>query len=239
MGPEFFRYAYLTGALLYLLLWGIFYLRRADLRREMAWMGALSVLYAVPHELLIWTRDWWHPQTVTGTIIGVEDVFYAFGNGGVLAAIFALVFGLEARPAGAYLPWLYRAVPYAVNALLPPVLVFAVGLHSFVASGLGALLAVALILRARPDLLGAAMWSAALGTVVSFPFYWLMRLLLPGYIASTWYLERLSGIDVLGIPVEDVVWYLYTAAFLGTYYKFAACLSVQPARAEAARMARR
>jgi hypothetical protein len=65
-----------------------------------------------------------------------------------------------------------------------------------------------------------------------------MRVLLPGYIASTWYLERLSGIDLLGIPVEDVVWYLYTAAFLGTYFKFAASLSVQPMRAEAARMAR-
>jgi hypothetical protein len=238
MGPEFYRYAYLSGALLYLLLWGLVFLSRADLRREMVWMGALSVFYAVPHELLIWTRDWWHPQTITGTTVGVEDLLYAFGNGGVLAAVFALVFRLQARPAGATLSMPYLAMPYAINALLPLVLVFALGLHSFVASALGALLAVALILRARPDLLGAAVGSAVLGTLVSFPFYWLMRVLLPGYIASTWYLERLSGIDLLGIPVEDVVWYLYTAAFLGTYFKFAASLSVQPMRAEAARMAR-
>jgi uncharacterized MnhB-related membrane protein len=238
MGPEFFRYAYLSGALLYLLLWGLVFLRRADLRREMVCMGALSVLYAVPHELLIWTPDWWHPQTITGTTVGVEDLLYGFGNGGVLAVIFALVFRLEARPAGDTLPVPYRAVPYAINALLPLVLVLALGLHSFIASGLGALLALALVLRTRPDLLGAAVWSAVLGTLVSFPFYWLMRVLLPGYIASTWYLERLSGIDLLGIPVEDVIWYLYTAAFLGTYFKFAASLSVKPMRVEAAPLAR-
>jgi hypothetical protein len=33
--------------------------------------------------------------------------------------------------------------------------------------------------------------------------------------------HHLSGILPLGIPVEDLPWYLYTAALWGTYYKFA------------------
>jgi hypothetical protein len=38
---------------------------------------------------------------------------------------------------------------------------------------------------------------------------------------ATWDLPHLSGVLVLGIPIEDLLWYLYTAALWGTYYKFA------------------
>ncbi len=45
--------------------------------------------------------------------------------------------------------------------------------------------------------------------------------LFPGSIAAPWDLAHLSGILPLGIPVEDLLWYLYTAALWGTFYKFA------------------
>ena len=48
-----------------------------------------------------------------------------------------------------------------------------------------------------------------------------MEAVFPGWIAATWDLRRLSGIVVVGIPVEDLIWYLYTSALWSTYYKFA------------------
>ena len=43
----------------------------------------------------------------------------------------------------------------------------------------------------------------------------------PGSIAATWDLPHLSGLLPLGIPIEDLLWYVYTSAVWGTYYKFA------------------
>src|SRR5262249_50685110 len=126
-------------------------------------------------------------------------------------------------------------LPYAVNLLVPPLLVAATGLHSFVASGVGALVALALVLRARPDLAPVAVGSAVVGTLASLPIYWLMEGLLPGFIAASWYLDRLSGVLLLGIPLEDLVWYLYTAALWGVYYKYLVGWHVVPRPAHAAR----
>ncbi len=38
---------------------------------------------------------------------------------------------------------------------------------------------------------------------------------------ASWDLPHLSGLLPLGIPIEDLAWYLYTAALWGAYYKFA------------------
>ncbi len=224
-----YAYGYLLGALFYVLLWAVIFWRRGDLRREMLVMSALSVLYGLPHEYLLWTRDWWHPPTITGTRIGLEDLLYAIGNGGVLAVVYTVVVrrNLVAFPSKA--SPLVRLLPYLVNGLIPPLLVVATGMHSFLASGAGALLALAVILRARPDLAVVAAGSAILGTIASLPFYLVMEGALPGFIAHSWYLDRLSGILIWRIPVEDMLWYIYTAALWGTYYKYAANLRVAPA----------
>ena len=33
--------------------------------------------------------------------------------------------------------------------------------------------------------------------------------------------EKLSGLRMAGIPIEDLAWYAYSAALFGTYYKYA------------------
>ena len=216
-----YRYAYLIGGCLILAAWIVTYRRRADLRREMVVMGLLGVLYAVPHEYLIWTRDWWHPPTVTGTRIGIEDVIYAFGNSGMLAVVAALVLRQRADRVERVPSPAVRVFPYAINALVPPLLVLA-GLHSFLASAAGAAIAVGLMVRLRPDLAGVAAASAGIGALVVMPVYWTLVALFPGLVGAIWDLRHLSGIIVLGIPIEDLIWYAYTAAFCGTYFKFAA-----------------
>jgi ribose transport system permease protein len=79
--------------------------------------------------------------------------------------------------------------------------------------------------------------GALLGTLAALPIYWLMEGLLPGFIAASWYLDRLSGVLLLGIPLEDLVWYLYTAALWGVYYKYLEGWHVVPRPAHAARTA--
>lgn len=223
-----YAYGYLIGALFYVLLWAILFWRRPDLRREMLVMSALSVAYGLPHEYFLWTRDWWHPPTITATRIGLEDLLYAIGNGGVLAVVYAVVFRRQLEPIKQTLSLTLRLLPYAINGLLPPLLVAVTGMHSFLASSAGALLALACLLRLRPDLARLAIGSAILGTAASLPFYWLMEAALPGFIEATWYLDRLSGVLLLHIPLEDLLWYLYTGALWGTYYKLLTGARVVP-----------
>ena len=215
-----FAYTYLAGALFSLGLWAGLFRLRADLRRPMIIMSAIAVVIGVPHEYWLWTRDWWHPPTITHTRIGFEDVAYAIGTGGALAATFPTLFRQRMEPGRAPARG-YAAMPLAILFLVPIVLVEFARMHSFVACSLGAGAAVAWILVARPDLIRVAALNIVLGMSMSFACFWLLNALTPGFVAAMWDLSKLSGVLFSGVPVEDLAWYAQTAAMFGTYYAYA------------------
>lgn len=218
-GP--YTYVYLLGSLLFVPVWLVFFWRLAGARREMLVMSALFVCIGVPMEALLYTRDWWHPMTVTGTRIGVEDFIYSIGNGGYMAALYvALTRFSSQRSAPPALP--LRLGPVITLVVVPLCLVYGFGVHSFVATSVGSLVALAIVLGARPDLTTLAAVTGVVGTILAIPVYVAMEAVFPGSIAATWDLQHLSGVLPLGIPIEDLLWYLYTCALWGTYYKFAA-----------------
>lgn len=224
--PSAYTYVYLVGSLLFVPVWALWYWRSPASRREMLIMSGIFICIGVPSEALLYTRDWWHPATVTGTLVGVEDVLYSIGNGGYMAALYAVIMRsqlVQDRPAPR---WPLRLAPIVAIATLPFVLCLGFGLHSFVATSIGSLVALAIVLASRPDLARVALISGIVGTALAIPVYVAIEALFPGSIAATWDLPHLSGINPLGIPVEDLLWYVYTAALWGTYYKFATGLRV-------------
>jgi len=219
--PSAYTYVYLVGSLLFVPIWVLWYWRSPSSRREMLIVSGIFICIGVPSEALLYTRDWWHPATMTGTLIGVEDVLYSIGNGGYMAALYAVIVRgplVHDRQPPA---WPVRLAPIAAIASLPAVLCLGFGVHSFVATSIGSLVALAIVLARRTDLVRVAVVSGLVGTALAIPVYLVMEAAFPGFIAATWDLPHLSGMLLLGIPVEDLLWYLYTAALWGTYYKFA------------------
>lgn len=213
--------AYLTGSVLFMAAWVILFWLRPSLRREMAVMSGLAVLSGLPLEYFLWTRDWWHPPTIMGTRIGIEDLLFAIANGGLLAVLATVIWHRTFIPGGRSLPLAVRVLPFACYVLVAPILVLT-GLHSFVATSISTLLGLAVVLNLRHDLAKQAVSSALIGLAIAMPVYWIMEVLFPGIIAAVWDVKHLSGYLITGVPVEDIAWYLYTAAFFGTYYKYVA-----------------
>jgi hypothetical protein len=166
---------YLIGALATLGVWGFIFALRKDLRRELAVMSLWAAAVGLPHEYLLWTRDWWHPPTLTGTVVGVEDLLYALGTGGVLATLYAAVMRRQVRPVRPAPHWPARLLPMVLDFVTPLVLVPAFGPHSFVACGIGVALALAWIFVRRPDLVAVALGSAMLGVLFALPCSWLVE----------------------------------------------------------------
>ena len=86
------KYAYLLGTIIFLIIWLILYLHRKDLRKEMIVMSMLVAILGMFSEYLWWTHDWWRPQTITGTTIGIEDLLLGFTNGGIAAVLYEELF---------------------------------------------------------------------------------------------------------------------------------------------------
>ena len=85
-------FGYLILVSVGMIFWLAFFMLRKDLRKFMLKMGIFYGLLSVVTAYLWWTIDWWHPATLTGTRVGIEDFFTGFGAGPVMAVVYQVFF---------------------------------------------------------------------------------------------------------------------------------------------------
>ena len=54
----------------------------------------MSVIFGVigPFVEVVYTLDWWAPLTITGTVVGIEDVLFGFVCGGIATVVYEEIF---------------------------------------------------------------------------------------------------------------------------------------------------
>ena len=93
-------------------------------------------------------------------------------------------------------------------------------LNSFYASFPALLIPLAWIYIKRKDLITNSIVSGILLVIISFLFYIIPELITPGWINSAWKFDMISGISILKVPIEDIIWFLLVGAFIGPLYEF-------------------
>lgn len=215
-------YTYLVGSLILLLVWGVLYYLRKDLRREMVVMGGIFAVLGVITDLFFFTKDWWRPDTITGTVVGIESAIFGFAVAGSMAVIYEEIFKKRVV--------LRRRTDHhhTKQAIFLGSLFFGIwillfygfGYSSFYSSLIATIVAVIIIYFLRPDLIPDSLATATIITLIAIPAYLLLFLVEPGYVQSWYLLDHISGILFLGIPIEDIVWFFATGLLLGCVYEF-------------------
>ncbi len=212
---------YLVGCIPFAIVWSLFYFWRKDLRREMLYTGTFIGILSVWTAYYWWTKDWWHPQTITGTRVGIEDLILGFFSGGIMAVAYEVIFSRQ----------LYRvkAKPHHIGALaillflayMMSWLFWGIGLTSFYASSIAMILAIAVIFWNRSDLWKDALMSGVLMAVISTSFYASVAYASPTWIQHTYDFGHLSGILILGVPIEEFVFWFLSGVLFGPLYEYA------------------
>lgn len=215
-----YKYAYLVGNIICLLIWVGLYWYRKDVRREMIFMSILIAFSSVITAYFWWTIDWWRPQTITNTKVGIEDFILGFSNGGIAAVLYEELFKKR----------LYKRKPHhndfsALSTFLLSIFIISflfwgIGSTSFVASSIGMTIAGLVILSHRPDLFINALASGLLTALVFVPVYWILIWIFPGWVETTWLFKNLTGILITGIPLEDIVFYFIFGFVTGPFYEY-------------------
>jgi len=216
--PE--KYGYLAFTLAWLVPWLFFYWRRKDLRKEMIAMSFLIAVLGLFSEYLWWTKDWWHPQTITGTTIGLEDALLGFGSGGIAAVFYEEVFKKRI--------YKYRSKGHTKGMVLLVVTFFLAmsglfyffHLTSFATTTISFILVSAIVIFLRKDLFLDAIFTGFCAALGAIPIYLLLQYLSPGFIEHTWTWSSLSGIRFLGIPIEDIIFYFLGGIFISPLYLY-------------------
>lgn len=214
------QFTYLFGASLFFLPWSLFYIYRKDLRQMLVQFGLLAIGLGLLAEYLWWTKDWWRPQTITNTIIGLEDVILAFFSAGVSAGLYLFIFKKKFHVARGSRPnRLLFVCILAFNLVLFGIL-FMSGINSFVATIITFALASGMLLWIKKGLIIPALISGGLMVMLVTPIYLAMFWLTPMYVQTTWLTHNLLGIYPWGIPLEDLVFYFVGGVLGFSVYPF-------------------
>lgn len=214
-------FAYLITSLLLLVIWVIFYYLRPESRRKMFYLSLLTAPLGLTEPLFV--PSYWLPFTLFDlarkTGFDFESLLFSFAVGGIATVLYETFLRTKRKKVGSQEQF-QRKHRFHRLALLSPFLSFAIAYFFMPINPIySAILAMSVGALAcwlcRPDLLK----SMIIGSLLFFAIYFIVFLIgfvwvFPGYVKEVWNLPAISGILVVGVPIEELLF----AASLGSMW---------------------
>lgn len=213
------QYIWLTWALAFLIPWVVIFYAFPQYQKTMWQVSLATAVFGLTEPLFV--PEYWNPPTLFNLAqrsgFDLESLIFCFGIGGVGSVLYSvltrrnnvLILGPEKHlplhrhhykalasplitfPLLYFLPW---------NPIYPSIAAMAVG-------------AIATIV-CRPDLKTKTWVGGTLFMGYYFVFFLTLETSSPGYVQHVWNLPDISGILLLGIPLEELLF----AATFGLYW---------------------
>lgn len=217
-----YQYSYFIGVIPLIIVWAILFIIRKDTRKIMLLMSTIFGSIGVIAEF-IYIIDWWHPLTITNTLIGIEDFIFAFTTSGIASVIYLVFF--KKKLSEKIQSNNIKSIRHFSTIILVLfgwlfISFFIFGLNSFYSTMIAATVPILYIWYKRKDLIIVSLYSGLLLALISFLAFLLPEMVTPGWIANTWFLENLSGIIILKAPLEDLIWFFFAGLLIGPLYEF-------------------
>lgn len=218
--PASWVYAYLAMSTVLLLVWLVLYGLRADLRHTTLRVSLVTALLGLTEPLFV--PRYWNPFTVFNlarrTGFDLESLLFSFAIGGIVFAAYGVLFRMAPTESMAHEQHETRHRHHLL-AIASPFLVFlvlatATTLNPIYSSAIALVAGFFATLYCRRDLWLKMIASGCLFFVVYFIVFVLFNFVFPGYVAAVWNLKVLSGVRLVGVPLEEL---MFAGAF-GLYW---------------------
>jgi hypothetical protein len=214
----FVAHIYLMAALLFFVLWlTLLSLTPKKQRGGMVRVSLLTMVLGYFVEQMHLT-DWWQPHFLFNTPITIEDVLFGFSIGGIVYAIYGMFCRrLRITPNFSFsLPSKIALMGTSIVSLFG--LFYILNVHSFWASIVSLCIPIAVVGVYDRHLFFPMFLTSVVITAIAFCGYLFSLYINPQFVTETYLPSKLSGVFVLGIPIEELVWFFVSsmggAAFL-------------------------
>ncbi|NDK07949.1 hypothetical protein EOM39_01735 [Candidatus Gracilibacteria bacterium] len=220
------KYLYLIGSLYFAFIALFMYYKMPKYRKPMLVISSMIFLAGPISEYLWMSKDWWHPETITGTLIGIEDFIYSFVSVLIPMFIYKLVFKKDTdrdfskTNINTKKVFKNMVLWFLIPFILSGILFSLFHINSIISVMVGMTLSCILMISLRKDLFLPSFWTMILMLIIAIPCYLFLDFLNPTYVEKWWYMINLTGILWLGIPIEDIIWYAIYGFMAGGAYEF-------------------
>ena len=219
------QYVWLIWTLIILLLWFIIFIFNKPFRKEMLKISLWTMPFGLTEPLFY--PEYWHPPTLfqlaEHTGFDIESLIFTFSIGGVGSLLYKIVYKMENK----FIQLTERNIRnhrLHFYSLLTPIVVFLLLTMltklNHIYCGIIALFMGALsALFCRPDLKIKIWMSGILFLLMYFIYFILLIGAYPGYVALVWNFTTISGILVLGVPLEELLFGFTFGMFWSSLYE--------------------
>lgn len=219
------QHAWFIWSLLILGIWVIIYLARIAYRREMLQISLATMLFGLTEPLFV--PQYWNPPSLFDlaqkTGFDIESFLFSFSIGGIGHALYYFVYPVKMiKMEGADRKHRRHRLHYYL--LLSPAIIFLV-LAVFtrlnhIYCGVISLSAGAFTtLYCRPDLKVKIWAGGTLFLSLYIIYFGSLLLFFPDFVRQHWNLEALTGILILGIPLEELLFAFSFGMYWSSLYE--------------------
>src|SRR3989338_9187881 len=207
------QYIWLIWSLLLIAIWLVMYvsLGSKSKKREMFQMSVWTSLLGLTEPLFV--PEYWTPPSLFNLTLrigfDIESIIFSFGVGGIAAILYEFIFRSRhvSMSAKEHLSsrhkfhiWVILSTPIIFSILL-----IVTNLNPIYAAIIAMIIGGLAAWYCRPDLKLKMIMSAFLFLALYFIYFLTLIVMSPGYVERVWNLEALSGVLILGIPLEELL----------------------------------
>ncbi len=218
---------FLYASLALFAVWTIVLFLSKSTRREQIIMSVIGLVLA-PGAIMVAALD--YRAAGAGGGVGLEDLLFAFCLFGLASVIYQVVLGKHVkklRGSSMFFPhsashWLaHLIIALCIWAVLSLAFTVVLSLTTIQSVIVGGLLIGTYVIADRKDLLFDALLSGLFVCALVFSIEQLFFIrLFPEAAATFWQAERLSGLTLGGIPLEELLWSGVVGFAIGPLYEY-------------------
>jgi hypothetical protein len=219
------QYAWFIWSLIIIGIWLIIYLMRKGVRKEMLTASLWTTPLGLTEPLFV--PEYWNPPSLFNlaqkTGFDIESLIFSFAIGGIGSVLYNLITKTQLQPVSE-VEKQHRRHRFHRFTIVVPVVVFLL-LATFtqlnhIYCGVAGMFAGAITaLWCRPDLKRKIWIGGILFTLLYFFYFTSLNWAYPDYVDLVWNMEAITGILILGIPVEEYLFAFTFGMFWSSLYE--------------------
>ena len=210
------QYIWLIWSLILIAIWLIIYtfLDSREKRREMLVVSLWTSLFGLTEPLFV--PEYWSPPSLfdlaSRTGFDIESLIFSFGIGGIAVILYEQIFKSQhvLMSVNEHRSLRHRFHVWAILSapVILVILLITTNLNPLHSAIIAMVVGGLTVWYCRPDLKKKMLISALMFFGIYFIYFLTLIAMSPGYVERVWNLKAISGIFILGIPLEELLFAL-------------------------------
>ena len=203
--------AWLISSLMLLGIWFVIFIAKPLVRKEMFWVSLFTMPFGLIEPLFV--PEYWNPPSLFNlaakTGFDIESLIFCFAIGGIGAVLYGVIFKIKQEKMSKH-EMHNKRHRFHKLALISPLIAFILlyfltNLNPIYTGSIAMFVGGIAAILCRPNLKKKIWVGGILFLILYFFFFLFFNLVYPELVGEVWNLSAISGILILGIPLEELI----------------------------------